>query len=72
MKNKIVEVENENFLMKYLKDNKNNKFIDICQLKKKKQILFKLNLNFFFDKFEQIEILFDLEMKIIKLFSPMK
>ena len=36
MKNKIVEVENDNFLLKYLKDNKNNKFIDIFKLKKKK------------------------------------
>ena len=35
MKNKIVEVENDNFLLKYLKDNKNNKLINICQLKKK-------------------------------------
>ena len=70
MKNKIVEVENDNFLLKYLKDNKNNKFIDICQLKKKKQIIFKLNLYFFSDKFESIELLFDLETNLIKLYSP--
>ena len=47
MKNKIIEVENENFILNCIKDDKDKKKYQfgICQFKKKKQIAFTFKLN---------------------------
>ena len=76
MKNKIIEVENENFILNCIKDDKDKKKYQfgICQFKKKKQIAFTFKLNFIYDCIKnvysnQCELIFDFDKRTIILFN---
>ena len=76
MKNKVIEVENENFILKCVKDKEEKKKYQfgICQFKKKKQIVFTFQFTFLYDNIKnvysnQCELLFDIDKRAITLFN---
>ncbi len=72
MKSKIQEIENENFILKFIKEN-NNKGIGpfaICQFKNSKKISFKFNFDYMLTNFENIELIFDFNKNIIQCYMP--
>lgn len=72
MKNKIQEIENENFILKFIKD-QNNKGIGhfaICKFKNSKKISFKFDFDFMLTNFQNCELCFDLNKNIIQCYTP--
>ena len=74
MKNKICEVENDNFILKYIKnDEKDSKEkFGYCYFKKEKKISFKFDYNFYKFKFGKCECEFNIYDGFIQCYSLSK
>ena len=72
MKNKIQEVENEDFMLKFIKDpiNKGIGSFAICKFKTSKKISFKFDFEYLLTQFQNCEMTFDLNKKTITAYSP--
>jgi hypothetical protein len=65
MKNKIQEIGNDNFILKFIKEN-NNKGIGpfaICQFKNYKKISFKFDFDNMITNFQNCELTIDIEKR---------
>ena len=72
MKTRIQEIENENFILKFIKDN-NIKGIGnfaICQFKNTKKITFKFDFDYMLTNFENCELVFDFNKNLIQCYIP--
>lgn len=72
MKNKIQEIENENIILKFIKE-QNSKGIGhfaICLIKNTKKISFKFNFDFMLTNFQNCELLLDLDKNQIQCYTP--
>ena len=72
MKNKIQEIENENFILKFIKEN-NNRGIGpfaICQFKNYKKISFKFDFDYMITNFQNCELTIDIDKKTIECYTP--
>ena len=72
MKSKIQEIENNDFILKFIKE-RNNKGIGpfaICQFKNQKKISFKFDFDFMFTNFTNCELTFDLNKNHIQCYTP--
>ncbi len=74
MKNKICEVENDNFILKYIKDNdkESKEKFGYCYFKKEKKMSFKFDFNFHKFKFGKCECDFNILDGSIQCFSLSK
>ena len=72
MKNKIQEIENENFILKFIKDqvSKGIGSFAICQFKNTKKISFKFDFDFMLSNFQNCELSFDLNNNKIQCYTP--
>lgn len=72
MKNRIQEIENENFILKYIKDqtSKGIGSFGICQFKNAKIISFKFDFDFMLSLFQNCELSFNLNKNIIQCYTP--
>ena len=72
MKNKIQEIENDDFILKYIKE-QNNKEIGpfaICQFKNFKKISIKFDFDFMLTNFKNCELVFDINKNQIQCYTP--
>ena len=72
MKTRIQEIENENFILKFVKDN-NIKGIGnfaICQFKNTKKITFKFDFDYMLTNFQNCELVFDFNKNLIQCYIP--
>ena len=72
MKSKIQEIENNDFILKFIKE-RNNKGIGtfaICQFKNQKKISFKFDFDFMLTNFTNCELTFDLNKNHIQCYTP--
>jgi hypothetical protein len=72
MKTKIQEIENDNFILKYIK-NQTNKGIGpfaLCKFKTSNKISFKFNFDYMLSNFQNCELTFDIQKNIIQCYTP--
>ena len=72
MKSKIEEIENDNFILKYIKD-QSNKVIGsfaLCKYKTLNKITFKFDFDYMLSNFQNCELSFDINKSIIQCYTP--
>ena len=72
MKSKIQEIENDIFVLKYIKD-QTNKVIGpfaLCKYKSSDKISFKFNFDYMLSNFQNCELSFDITKNIIQCYTP--
>ena len=72
MKSRIQEIENDNFILKYIKDeaNKGIGSFAICKYKALNKISFKFNFDYMLSNFQNCELIFDLNKNLIQCYTP--
>ena len=72
MKSKIQEIENENFILKYIKDQSNKGIgpFALCKYKTSNKISFKFNFDYMLSNFQNCELTFDIQKSIIQCYTP--
>lgn len=72
MKTKIQEIENDNFILKYIKDQTNKGIgpFALCKFKTSNKISFKFNFDYMSSNFQNCELTFDTQKSIIQCYTP--
>ena len=72
MKTKIQEIENDNFILKYIKDQTNKGIgpFALCKFKTSNKISFKFNFDYMLSNFQNCELTFDTQKSIIQCYTP--
>ena len=72
MKSKIQEIENDNFILKYIKDQTNKGIgpFALCKYKTSNKISFKFNFDYMLSNFQNCELTFDTQKSIIQCYTP--
>ena len=72
MKSKIQEIENDNFILKYIKDQTNKGIgpFAICKYKNSNKISFKFNFDYMLSNFENCELSIDISKNLILCYTP--
>ena len=72
MKTKIQEIENDNFILKYIKDQTNKGIgpFALCKYKTSNKISFKFNFDYMLSNFQNCELTFDTQKSIIQCYTP--
>ena len=72
MKSKIQEIENDNFILKYIKDQSNKGIgpFALCKYKTSNKISFKFNFDYMLSNFQNCELTFDTQKSIIQCYTP--
>ena len=72
MKTKIQEIENDNFILKYIKDQTNKGIgpFALCKYKTSNKISFKFNFDYMLSNFQNCELTFDIQKSIIQCYTP--
>jgi len=72
MKSKIQEIENDNFILKYIKDQSNKGIgpFALCKYKTSNKISFKFNFDYMLSNFLNCELTFDINKSIIQCYTP--
>ena len=73
MKSKIQEIENDNFILKYIIKDQSNKGIGefaLCKYKALNKISFKFNFDYMLSNFQNCELSFDINKSIIQCYTP--
>ena len=72
MKSKIEEIENDNFILKYIKDQSNKGIgpFALCKYKTSNKISFKFNFDYMLSNFQNCELTFDIQKNIIQCYTP--
>lgn len=72
MKSKIQEIENDNFILKYIKDQTNKGIgpFALCKFKTSNKISFKFNFDYMLSNFQNCELTFDTQKSIIQCYTP--
>ena len=72
MKTKIQEIENDNFILKYIKDQTNKGIgpFALCKFKTSNKITFKFNFDYMLSNFQNCELTFDTQKSIIQCYTP--
>jgi hypothetical protein len=72
MKSKIQEIENDNFILKYIKDQTNKGIgpFAICKYKNSNKISFKFNFDYMLSNFQNCELSFDISKNLILCYTP--
>ena len=72
MKSKIQEIENDNFILKYIKDQSNKGIgpFALCKYKTSNKISFKFNFDYMLSNFQNCELTFDIQKNIIQCYTP--
>ena len=72
MKTKIQEIENDNFILKYIKDQTNKGIgpFALCKYKTSYKISFKFNFDYMLSNFQNCELTFDTQKSIIQCYTP--
>ena len=72
MKSKIQEIENDNFILKYIKDQSNKGIgsFALCKYKTTNKISFKFNFDYMLSNFQNCELTFDIQKNIIQCYTP--
>ena len=62
MKSKIQEIENDNFILKYIKDQSNKGIgpFALCKYKTSNKISFKFNFDYMLSNYQNCEMCFDI------------
>jgi len=71
MKSKIQEIENDNFILKYIKDQSNKGIgpFALCKYKTSNKISFKFNFDYMLSNFLNCELTFDINKSIIQCYT---
>ena len=72
MKSKIQEIENDIFVLKYIKDQTNKGIgpFALCKYKSSDKISFKFNFDYMLSNFQNCELSFDITKNIIQCYTP--
>ena len=72
MKSKIQEIENDNFILKYIKDQTNKSIgpFAICKYKNSNKISFKFNFDYMLSNYQNCEMCFDITKSLIQCYTP--
>ena len=72
MKSKIQEIENDNFILKYIKDQTNKGIgpFALCKYKNSNKISFKFNFDYMLSNFQNCELSFDIGKNLILCCTP--
>ena len=72
MKSKIEEIENDNFILKYIKDQTNKGIgpFALCKFKNSNKISFKFNFDYMLSNFQNCELSFDISKNLIQCYTP--
>ena len=72
MKSKIQEIENDIFILKYIKDQTNKGIgpFALCKYKSSDKISFKFNFDYMLSNFQNCELSFDITKNIIQCYTP--
>ena len=72
MKTKIQEIEKDNFILKYIKDQTNKGIgpFALCKYKTSNKISFKFNFDYMLSNFQNCELTFDIQKSIIQCYTP--
>ena len=72
MKSKIQEIENDNFILKYIKDQTNKGIgpFALCKYKNSNKISFKFNFDYMLSNFQNCELSFDISKNLILCYTP--
>ena len=72
MKSKIQEIENDNFILKFVKDQSNKGIgpFALCKYKTSNRISFKFNFDYMLSNFQNCELTFDINKSLIQCYTP--
>ena len=72
MKSKIQEIENDIFVLKYIKDQTNKGIgpFALCKYKSSDKISFKFNFDYMLSNFQNCELSFDITKNLIQCYTP--
>ena len=72
MKSKIQEIENDNFILKYIKDQTNKGIgpFALCKYKNSNKISFKFNFDYMLSNYQNCEMCFDITKSLIQCYTP--
>ena len=72
MKSKIQEIENDIFILKYIKDQTNKGIgpFALCKYKSSDKISFKFNFDYMLSNFQNCELSFDITKNLIQCYTP--
>ena len=72
MKSKIQEIENDIFILKYIKDQSNKGIgsFALCKYKNSNKITFKFNFDYMLSNYQNCEMCFDITKSLIQCYTP--
>ena len=72
MKSQIQEIESDNFILKYIKDqsNKGIGYFALCKYKNSNKITFKFNFDYMLSNYQNCEMCFDITKSLIQCYTP--
>ena len=72
MKSQIQEIESDNFILKYIKDQSNKGIgsFALCKYKNSNKITFKFNFDYMLSNYQNCEMCFDITKSLIQCYTP--
>ena len=72
MKSQIQEIESDNFILKYIKDQSNKGIgsFALCKYKNSNKISFKFNFDYMLSNYQNCEMCFDITKSLIQCYTP--
>ena len=72
MKSQIQEIESDNFILKYIKDQSNKGIgsFALCKYKNSNKIAFKFNFDYMLSNYQNCEMCFDITKSLIQCYTP--
>ena len=72
MKSQIQEIESDNFILKYIKDQSNKGIgsFALCKYKNSNKLTFKFNFDYMLSNYQNCEMCFDITKSLIQCYTP--